>query len=266
MLDNIKGVLPTETKEHSDDTKKLDTDGVIEFVCEEKNYDVIPEPIPANDVLPDWYKQLSGSLDEGLESSSVKRCMPFLDAMTMGWIIPLCAETEMEYDTQKGEANVNWRFEEPTISSHGPEQIGGDSHPHSGKAILKFHNYWGIKVPDGYSVLFVPPLNRTEQRFQVFSGVVDCDNYFNYINFPFIWTAGDYHGVLDAGTPLIQAIPIKRDTLIGDGRARPMSDDESSEMNKQVRKLGVEESDYRDNIWQPKAASRTVKESESPEE
>jgi hypothetical protein len=101
-------------------------------------------------------------------------------------------------------------------------------------------------------------MNRVQPQFQVFSGIVDCDNYFNYINFPFIWTGGDFHGVLDKGTPVIQAIPFKRDAMLGDGEVRAMSESELEDKNKTQRILNSDESNYRNERWEGKNASRVV--------
>lgn len=240
------------------DIKKLPGADTIEFVCEEHLYGVLPEPIPASKLLPDWYKNLEGKLGEGLGQSTVKRCMPFLDAMTAGWVLPLAADTEVDYNPAKGDAEFSWNFDRTTVSSHAPAQIGGDNHPMADKGVLKFHNYWAIRVPDGYSVLFTPLMNRVQPQFQVFSGIVDCDNYFNYINFPFIWTGGDFHGVLEKGTPLIQAVPFKRDALLGDGEIREMTESELKEKEKTQRILNSDESNYRNERWQGKNASRVI--------
>ncbi len=230
----------------------------IEFLCREKDVDVIPEPIPANKVLPDWYRNLEGKLGPGTEQSTVKRCMPFLDALSMGWIIPLAAEVDMESE-EFGKAKYKWGFRDDLISGHSPDQLGGDEHPAAGMPILKFHNYWAMRVPDGYSVLITAPLNRMEPRFQVFSGVVDADSYFNFVNFPFLWTQPGYHGVLEAGTPLVQVIPFKRDGIISDGTVGQMEVDDLKELSRTSDRLGAEESHYRNNLWQAKSGSRMVK-------
>jgi hypothetical protein len=72
----------------------------IEFVCDPDDYGVIAEPVPAKTVLPDWFRRLPAvdsahvtASDNGL---TIKRCMPFLDAMTTGWIIPLAATVRLE--------------------------------------------------------------------------------------------------------------------------------------------------------------------------
>lgn len=239
------------------DTKSIEGGKAIEFLCEERFYGAIAEPQPANKVLPEWYKNLDFDITPGLGSSTVKKCMPFLDAMTAGWIIPLAAETEIDCK-RDGKVEASWNFSEPMVDSHDVGQIGGQDHPMGSMGVLKFNNYWAIKVPKGYSVLFTSPLNRVESRFQVFSGVVDCDEYFNFINFPFIWTGGKYHGVLEKGTPIVQAIPFKRDGLLGDGEIGKLDGEDIKHLENMSNRLEAEESHYKSEVWKGKNASRVV--------
>ena len=75
-------------------------------------------------------------------------------------------------------------------------------------------NPWIIKTPPGYSCLFVPPLNNTDDRFFIIPGIVDTDTFPNEINFPIVIN-GDKYPTLDTlfkkGTPYVQIIPFKRD-------------------------------------------------------
>ncbi|WP_200531566.1 hypothetical protein [Halorubrum sp. LN27] len=240
--------------------KALDTDDpTIEFATEPELYGAIPEPIPANKVLPEWYKNLEGRMGDGIKQSTVKRCAPFLDALSMGWIIPLAGEVQFN---SNGEGNVDyqWGFDRDLISNHSHGQVGGDEFPTFPAPIMKFHNFWAINVPDGYSVLFTKPFNRIETRFQVFSGVVDCDTYYNHINFPFIWSDPEFSGVIPAGTPLIQAIPFKRDGIISDAVVKEMNEDEQAALQKTKTILGSRESAYRNEMWQHKRGSRNIPE------
>ncbi len=243
--------------ERLDEENVITTDeSVVEFVTENSLYDAIPEPVPANKVLPNWYKNLEGKLDKGLNNSTVKRCAPFMEALTAGWIIPLAAEVEVNID--ENEMELNWNFNREVIGKHDIEQVGGKNFPVE-KPIIKFHNYWAIKVPKGYSVLFTQPLNRIEQRFKVFSGVVDCDRYFNYINFPSLWLDMDIDTVvLEAGTPIIQAIPFKRDAMITDARSKPFSDEEAVAFEREKTRLASIESNYRNETWVPKDGTRML--------
>ncbi|UFK26330.1 hypothetical protein [Hardygib1 virus] len=263
-------VSDLSTKVRPDGTpaeEEPEEDQLIEFVTEEELYGAIPEPIPANKVLPDWYKKLGqyvsregdgGSTNSRsqLSNSTVKRCAPFMEAMTMGWIIPLSAE--VMFRAENGYVEYEWEFQRDMISSHSMGQVGGEMFPKNEWPILKFHNWWCMKIPDGYSALITNPLNRPGQPFTPFSGVVDLDNYFNYVNAPFMWTGGDFEGVLDAGTPIVQVIPFKRDAMLTDATSRPMTDEEALEQQRTQTELGSHVSTYRDRRWQAKPGSRML--------
>ena len=82
---------------------------------------------------------------------------------------------------------------------------------------LAFHkilNPWIIKTPPGYSTLFVPPLNNSDDRFSIIAGIVDTDTFKNQINFPIVINGDKYEildTILERGTPYVQCIPFKRD-------------------------------------------------------
>ena len=64
-------------------------DKKIQFTAIEEEYvDVWPHPKPAGHFIPDDYKKLERHRDKNLHHPTVKTCMPFLDAMTAGYIIP----------------------------------------------------------------------------------------------------------------------------------------------------------------------------------
>ncbi|AGM11012.1 hypothetical protein HRTV5_36 [Halorubrum tailed phage 5] len=263
-------VSDLSTKVRPDGTpaeEEPEEDQLIEFVTEEELYGAIPEPIPANKVLPDWYKKLgqyvSREPDEdstntrpALSSSTVKRCAPFMEAMTMGWIIPLAGE--VMFNANEGYVEYEWEFDRTLVSSHSLNQVGGEMFPNHEWPVLKFHNWWCMKLPDGYSALITNPMNRPGQQFTPFSGVVDLDNYFNYVNAPFMWTGGDFEGILDAGTPIVQVIPFKRDSMLTDATSRLMTEEEALEQQRTQTELSSHVSTYRDRRWQPKPGSRML--------
>ena len=81
------------------------------------------------------------------------------------------------------------------------------------------------------------------------SGFVDCDGYIEYINFPFFFNVSNYTGIVKAGTPLVQAIPIKRDGYIKKSRVRQFTKEDHIKLQKQRYKRNSHESIYRDFIW-----------------
>lgn len=66
----------------------------IKFLCANHLVDVIPKPVEASRLMPDWFKSLSRDR-EGVNkfaAGTVKRCVPALEAMSQGYIIPLWAD------------------------------------------------------------------------------------------------------------------------------------------------------------------------------
>lgn len=224
----------------------------IEFLCAEEDFGVIPKPFKAGKNIPDWFKALPMKLDdEGFNTSTVKRCMPFLDALTTGWIIPLAADVHF-VTTEDGGWQAKWNYPKDLVGSHSQQQISTDRAPNPlvPRPALKWLNYWMIKTPPEYSLLFVPPLNRKEERFTVFSGIVDQPYAEReYINFPFTLNDLGFRGIIPAGTPLVQVIPFKKDDLLSEAICREFTFDEidATEHMRKIRST-VHESIYRDNI------------------
>lgn len=226
----------------------------VEFLCAKEDHGVIPPPVPARKVLPEWFKNLPPKIDNKnkLQNSTIKRCMPVLDALNAGWIIPLAADVEFITNSDASQVSTKSRFAKTLVESHSAAQIAG--HPHLPKPAFKWLNYWMIKLPPGYSMLFVPPLNRYEDRFQCFSGMVD-DTYMGngameYINFPFFFMRENYTGIVKQGTPLVQAIPIKRGRVDETISIMTEADHELHQLTK--RRHSAHESIYRDSLRQPK--------------
>lgn len=228
----------------------------IEFLCHEEDFGVIPKPYPSRKLMPNWYKALPqwAENQKTLETPTLKRCPPFLDAMCVGWIIPLAADVEIKTNADASGISWNTNFKKGMINNHKEYQVTTKEvpNPDSPKPPLKWLNWWAIKVPPGYSVLFIPPLNRPEHRFTCYSGLVDCDGYFEFINFPFFFNIPNFTGIIEAGTPLMQAIPIKRDAIIKNGLVRSFTSKDHDDMNKIRRKHNVSQSIYRDFIWERK--------------
>ena len=72
------------------------------------------------------------------------------------------------------------------VSNHGAHQVAGN--PKEPRPPCKFHNYWSIRTPPGWSCL---SCRRSTRRaaFRGVAGIVDTDTYFADIHFPFFATA-----------------------------------------------------------------------------
>lgn len=229
----------------------------VEFFCAEEDYDVIPPPIPSRKFMPEWYKHLSPKINDQnkLENSTIKRCAPFLDAMTMGWIIPLCAD--VEFVTGSDTSHLTWKhtFYKGVIEEHKKEQIKG--HPEQPKPPMKWLNYIYIKIPKNHTAIFMPPLNRANPHFECFSGAVDAgylgQGDLEYINFPFFFKTPNYTGIIKAGTPLVQMIVVPNKSITRNKvKWRKIAKQELETHQRTKRRLKSQESHYRDNLWKPK--------------
>jgi hypothetical protein len=219
----------------------------IEFLCRDEDRGVIPPPVPARNELPDWYRRLP-TVDRDVLSATndgvtIKRCLPFLDAMVAGWIIPLAAEVRLHIHDGGKVVDAGWEFDRPMVSNHGAFQVAGN--PYEPRPALKFHNYWTIRTDPGWSCLFVPPLNRPSPVVEVLSGIVDTDRFTNEVNFPFVAIADDGVHVLDQGTPLIQVIPFRRDGANPQGTVRGEHEDERAERIRTQRSITAGRGWYR---------------------
>lgn len=207
----------------------------IEFIDSWGNVHENFWPTPASLEIPDWYKKTSPYLssekyvDSRYNQSSntlatVKKCMPFFDSITSGYIIKTTVDVNISYEN-----NHHW-FEWPNsdplepIGFHGTQQIQqypGNENRESDYP--KFVTPWIVKTPPGYSSLFVTPFHR-DLPFKILEGIVDTDKYFNPIQFPFILNETKYSGLIPAGTPIAQILPFKRENWKINVRAKTEKD------------------------------------------
>jgi hypothetical protein len=237
----------------------------LTFRCPRELDKILPRPIPAVLGLPDWFKALpqrAFNPTMGGEAHTVKKCPPFLDAMTYGFLIPLPMDLEVR------DGQFSWNFEVPKgfiseyshspIGFHDSSQVDGTPFFDDDRFIIKFNSFWTIEAPSGYSVLFTHPANRSDLPFTTLTGLVDCDRFCDSpINFPARWHDAGFNGVLPKGTPIVQCLPVKRETWVGDFDV--LSTEETERLIKMRGALGQNNDVYRrlsrSKKRQPKARS-----------
>jgi hypothetical protein len=238
----------------------MDQDGqmTLTFRCPPELEAILPPPTPALLGLPDWFKALPSKAFNptmGQETDTVKRCPPFIDAMTYGFLIPLAIDLEVK------DGEFNWNFDPPEgfvseyshspISFHDPSQIAGTPFSDDDRFIIKFNCFWTIEAPPGYSLLFTHPVNRTDLPFTTLAGLVDCDTFHDSpLNFPARWHNADFNGVLSKGTPVAQCLPVKRESWAG--RFDVLSADATARMIETRDALLREKDVYRRQFRAPK--------------
>lgn len=219
----------------------------IEFVCDARDHSVIAEPVPAKSVIPDWFRKLPAVDKSQVHATNngltIKRCMPFLDAMTTGWVLPVGATVRLEIKDNGATVDAGWEIDRVMVSNHGMHQVAGNPYGH--RPPCKLHNYWTVKTPPGWSCLFLPLLNRPNSVIEIVCGVVDTDSYQSLINFPFFAVAADGVYTLERGTPMVQIIPFQRDTTHIAGQVRTETSVETRTRERILRQTQASEGWYR---------------------
>ncbi|TRD10681.1 hypothetical protein FGU71_01565 [Erythrobacter insulae] len=229
----------------------------IEFLCNPALAGTIPEPQRAVRFAPDWFRNLKPDMGipdaNGLPGLTAKACLPMTDAFALGFVIPMPYDVHLRVPEDGVNIAMGWaeNCAFAPLEQHMPEQLGAPEPPFQQVMPLKFINPWRIKVPDGYSVLFQPVMNRPELPFYCFSGLVDCDRFDTTVNLPFIWTGGPGEFMIPAGSPIAQIIPIRRDALIKGHTARVSTEAELAQQDRAATRKYTEESTYRKD-WRVK--------------
>jgi hypothetical protein len=242
---------------------------IIEFSSHEAYVELnsVP-PVPIKSNIPDWFKKLTHTH----EKLTVKGCMPFLDTLTSGYLLKIAMDIKIKHNVfntdikemdsyystgridnlQLDIEGININRSKP--SSHPPDQLEGSPLLLKNKnlSFYKIHNPWIIKTPPGYSCLFLPPLNNTDDRFSIVPGIVDTDTYKMEVNFPIIINGDKYptlDTVLKKGTPYVQIIPFKRDSW-----KMKIIKKSSTELKKQSMFFGLDLINvYKNNFWKKKS-------------
>ena len=180
---------------------------VIKF---ESCYEAYPDVmVPAKTMVPSWYKNQKP--DKGIDKS-FKRCVPFLDAITSGYLVKLPMDMYVE-QREKG-PYISWPQENTQLIGFRlndsidniPAPIGYNSDSFYWKFPASF------QIPIGYSALVTQPLNRFDLPFFSFSVVIDGGyTLVPDANMSFYLKEG-FEGIIPQGTPIAQIIPIKNES------------------------------------------------------
>lgn len=232
----------------------------IEFITKKQWVKYATPPTPASHNMPDWWRgmpQQQGPTD-GLreQASTIKRCVPFLDTLRTGYILPMQYDLLIGVNNQNGEAIVQWREGEWLIPRVEERNWNGFVNMETGKGLPGIEdvpnphgfimmNPWVVKTPPGYSCLFTSVLN-SNSPLQFHSGIVNTDTYNDTVNFPF-FIKNRYVGTLKKGTPIMQIIPFKRDEWEMEVRHEPTEEDMRNMEKVSSDITGMFHFGYRDN-------------------
>ena len=194
----------------------------IEFrTFHDKSHDLF-RPVAAKDLQPDWWRKMKIRVDHrGRIVQTIKSCPSMLDWLTMGYYIVASEDIPIRNGSDWDWPDGGERFTTEEISnfssSHPSSQLV-DSITYDGadgtvNDAFKITNFWNIKTPPGYSVLFLDPFLFENKFFSCWQGVIDTDKFnVNMDNAQCIFYPKVKHSfVIEKNTPLVQVFPFKRE-------------------------------------------------------
>ena len=173
--------------------------------------DGLLSPVTASSLLPEWYKNQSSYDDFG--NPTIKRCLPIFDAMSFGYF--LVSQSDITVDsTNPGGLVVTSDndFNGVLFSQHDLQQydkypVPSGYHNH----VLRIHPMWSVQTPKGYSALFINPINNGSKNISAITGLIDTDNFISDGHLSFFVKENTIFKI-KKGTPIIQVLPIKRES------------------------------------------------------
>jgi hypothetical protein len=190
-------------------------------------------PVPTQKEIPEWYKNADrfakmpngeyykatkemcrrfpedGSDDYG-KIPTWKACPAIMDAFLTGYVLKTPCDLKFLKSKQ---GIISVEIEDPKYKDFCTPRPPMSQFEHP-KGFYSHHFAWmpdwGIELPEGYSALFMTPMNRFDLPFINTTGVIDLDKVHILGSFPFFITEG-WEGTIPAGTPYLQILPFKRE-------------------------------------------------------
>lgn len=184
-------------------------------------FEVQLKPYPALKQLPKWfldsvpYGDRPGWPNDGKlhfrnrdANATFKKCIPLLDGMSCGYIIPLWTDVMIELEDNF--PLIFWKTQNDVFQQHGEAAKEIVPPPGYTNIVYKYNNCWIPQTPKGYSCLITSPVGHHDLVFKAIPAIVDTDNSTTELVFP-VWVKSGFEGIVEKGTPLVQIIPFKRD-------------------------------------------------------
>jgi len=182
-----------------------------------KNGDFAPSP--SAKVLPKWWHDAEVYVKDPFGNPvanwngegrmpSFKACPAILDTFTTGYM--LVTPCDLEFYEKHGRVKVRLPIGFDDFCGERPAMEGFSVPPGYDKNHFHWYANWAPELPEGYSSLYVPPINHFDLPWITVGGIIDSDKVKNSGLIPFFLKSG-FTGVVKAGTPYLQIIPFKRE-------------------------------------------------------
>lgn len=163
----------------------------------------VPFPEPSKYFIPQWYKDVPGKKD----IANIKKCMPFLDSISSGYIQKTWSDIYVE--NKNGKISFTHNHKVKMFNYRETTDIPTSEYFYEIEFI--WQRPWSVVLPNNMSALVTHPLNRIDLPFVTLSAIVDFDKSIHAPigNIPF-FIKKDFIGIIPKGTPMFQIIPFER--------------------------------------------------------
>lgn len=195
----------------------------VEFIANRPwlNEESPHRPQPISKVIPEWYREADRFYKDpntqefyiGADGGKIptwKACPAIFDMFITGYAYLTPCDIEFFIND---EGKIDRKIEDPNYQDFCTTRVPLEGfYQPDGHYLDHFAWFpdWAVKLPEGYSALYITPSNNFGLPFTMTEGIIDNDNINLPGSFPFFVKQG-FTGVVPAGTPYAQIIPFKRD-------------------------------------------------------
>jgi hypothetical protein len=172
--------------------------------------------VPSKKLVPDWYKKIPRwkngvffDMQTGT-NPTLKQCIPFLDSLTLGYMITLPYDLYVEDNDGSPQIIVAPGVEYPPKIRNDVADLNIVPSGHYPVEFVWDYNV-SYTFPKGYSAIFTHPFNRHDLPFTTITGVIDGGLVMTAHGNPPFYIKKDFKGLIPQGTPIVQLVPFRQE-------------------------------------------------------
>ena len=162
----------------------------VNFYCDKKYKNLVPEPFPAAKKFPKWFSELSNQrgkfkykckednpYDLVPANVSIKKCLGVTEFLNTGYVIPSWADFIFR-EQDDGSLYINWMenyYDLTSYTSHGESQYPTMPNKPLYGHYSKIVTPWNIKTSPGVSVMITHPTGYRNNSFTSSTGIIHTD-------------------------------------------------------------------------------------------
>jgi hypothetical protein len=166
-------------------------------------------PSPAKKNIPEWFSKASRFWFPELKNSlSFKACPALIDVFLTGYFL----KTPCDIKFDNGNLIIDEYYKD--FCDYRPDMLGFPK-PFGFERSFHWYPNWMPGLEEGYSAIYLHPINRFDLPFFTISGIIDNDKMNTPGLMPF-FLKNNFSGIVPQGTPFVQIIPFKREDWVSE--------------------------------------------------